>query len=174
MKGMRPHTFLTCPIPHDFGTRKEQGETTPEIANRLAREHGKSFEAAAFMTKTCEREQKRYLAAINALAQVRRLQLPAIAPLNVASQQVNVAGNLNKSQQLRGIGEDRRIGYGERRGKRGGSQRVKKVGMVLFLGESRLEDRRDQRVETLCFLRRSLYPVGAGQSMFSSRFLASV
>jgi hypothetical protein len=67
----------------------------PRAGVRGIRQHqrrGVPFEAAKFMTKTCEREQKRYPAAIKAQAQVRRLQLPAIAQLNVASQQVNVPG----------------------------------------------------------------------------------
>lgn len=38
-----------------------------------------------------DRAQNRYLAAIRTLAQIRRLQIPALVQLNVATQQVNVA-----------------------------------------------------------------------------------
>jgi hypothetical protein len=38
-----------------------------------------------------DRAHRRYVHAIRALAQVRRLQLPAVAQLNVASNQVNVS-----------------------------------------------------------------------------------
>jgi len=46
-----------------------------------------------------DRAQRRYISAIKALAQVRRLQLPVIAQLNLANNQVNVSAPLDESAQ---------------------------------------------------------------------------
>jgi hypothetical protein len=50
-----------------------------------------TFARARFYEELMDRAQRRYLAAIKTLAQVRRLQLPAVAQLNVAERQVNIA-----------------------------------------------------------------------------------
>jgi hypothetical protein len=50
-----------------------------------------TFARARFYEDLMDRAQRRYLAAIKTLAQVRRLQLPAVGQLNVAQNQVNVA-----------------------------------------------------------------------------------
>jgi hypothetical protein len=51
-----------------------------------------SLELATFYQRSIDRAQKRYLSAIKALAQVRRLALPVLQ-VNVARKQVNVAGS---------------------------------------------------------------------------------
>ena len=55
---------------------------------------GMSFEAATYYQRSIDRAQKRYLAAIKALALVRRLALPVLVQqINVASRQrVSVTG----------------------------------------------------------------------------------
>jgi hypothetical protein len=50
-----------------------------------------SLRQAEYQQRRCERAQRRYLAALKALALVRKLALPALQ-LNVAAKQVNVAG----------------------------------------------------------------------------------
>ena len=50
-----------------------------------------TFAKGKFYEHLQDRAQRRYLAAIKALAQVRRLQLPQVAQLNVATNQVNLA-----------------------------------------------------------------------------------
>ena len=50
-----------------------------------------TFAKARFYEDLQDRAQRRYLAAIKALAQIRRLQLPAVAQLNVATNQVNLS-----------------------------------------------------------------------------------
>ncbi len=50
-----------------------------------------TFAKMQFYADMQDRAQRRYLAAIKALAQVRRLQLPAVAQLNVATNQVNLS-----------------------------------------------------------------------------------
>jgi hypothetical protein len=50
-----------------------------------------TFARARFYEDLMDRAQRRYLAAIKTLAQVRRLQLPAVGQLNVAQNQVNLA-----------------------------------------------------------------------------------
>jgi hypothetical protein len=50
-----------------------------------------SFKRALFYEHLMDRAHRRYVHAIKALAQVRKLQLPTVAQLNVASNQVNVA-----------------------------------------------------------------------------------
>ncbi len=66
-----------------------------QYARRLRSEDGISFEASAYYQERVDRSQKRYLAAIKALAQLRRLEqrgpLVAVGQLNVAERQVNVA-----------------------------------------------------------------------------------
>lgn len=57
------------------------------------REQGATVARLEAQEKRAERAQKRYLSAVKALAQVRRLKIPAIQ-VNVGAQQVNVA-NLN-------------------------------------------------------------------------------
>jgi hypothetical protein len=52
---------------------------------------GGSFQASEYYQKRVERAQRRYLQAIKALAQVRRLLGPSVQ-VNVAERQVNVAG----------------------------------------------------------------------------------
>jgi hypothetical protein len=51
---------------------------------------GSSFKKAEFYERTMDRASRRYVSAIKALAQVRRLQLPAVAQVNVATNQLNV------------------------------------------------------------------------------------
>jgi hypothetical protein len=65
-----------------------------EIAERQymrEMEAGSTLTKAKFYEDLLDRAQRRYLAAIKGLAQIRRLQLPAVAQLNVATNQVNVA-----------------------------------------------------------------------------------
>jgi hypothetical protein len=50
-----------------------------------------SFKQTLFYEHLMDRAHRRYVHAIRALAQVRRLQLPAVAQLNVAANQVNVS-----------------------------------------------------------------------------------
>jgi hypothetical protein len=52
---------------------------------------GGRFVQAEYWQKQQERAQRRYLAAMRTLAQVRRLLVPAVQ-LNIAENQVNVAG----------------------------------------------------------------------------------
>jgi hypothetical protein len=54
-------------------------------------EESTTFARAKFYEDSIDRAQHRYLAAIKALAQIRRLQLPTVAQLNVATNQVNLA-----------------------------------------------------------------------------------
>jgi len=49
-----------------------------------------SFELSEYHQRRCDRAQRRYLAAIRALAQVRRLLVPMVQ-MNIAERQVNVA-----------------------------------------------------------------------------------
>jgi hypothetical protein len=50
-----------------------------------------SFKQVLFYEHLMDRAHRRYVHAIKALAQVKRLQLPAVAQLNVATNQVNVS-----------------------------------------------------------------------------------
>jgi hypothetical protein len=50
-----------------------------------------TFKRGLFYEHLMDRANRRYFHAVKALAQVRRLQLPALAQLNVAANQVNVA-----------------------------------------------------------------------------------
>jgi len=64
-------------------------------ASLLRSEHGVGLDSSVHGQERIDRCQKRYLAAIKALAQLRRLEqrgpLVAVGQLNVAEQQVNVA-----------------------------------------------------------------------------------
>jgi hypothetical protein len=51
-----------------------------------------SIPVAIYFQKSIGMAQKRYLSAIKALAQVRRLQLPANIQVNIGEKQVNIAG----------------------------------------------------------------------------------
>jgi hypothetical protein len=55
-----------------------------------------TFAKAQFYADMQDRAQRRYLAAIKALAQIRRLQLPAVAQLNVATNQVNLSQSVDR------------------------------------------------------------------------------
>jgi hypothetical protein len=50
-----------------------------------------SYKKALFYEHLMDQAHRRYVHAIKSLAQVRKLQLPAVAQLNVAANQVNVA-----------------------------------------------------------------------------------
>lgn len=67
------------------------GLTAVEGAYHRALEGGLDRSDDEFHQKRVERAQRRYLAAIKALATVRRLGVPALQ-VNVADKQVNVAG----------------------------------------------------------------------------------
>jgi len=56
-----------------------------------AMKQGTTLPRAEFFERLMDRAQRRYLGAIKALAQVRRLQLPTVTQLNVATNQVNIA-----------------------------------------------------------------------------------
>jgi hypothetical protein len=56
-----------------------------------ALERGLSQSADAFHQQRIERAQRRYLEAIKTLAQVRRLEVPAVQ-VNIADKQINVMG----------------------------------------------------------------------------------
>ena len=62
-----------------------------EGAYHQALERGVGHADDEFHQRRVERAQRRYLAAAKALAQVRRLQLPAVQ-VNIGDKQVNVAG----------------------------------------------------------------------------------
>ena len=62
-----------------------------EGAYHQALERGVRHADDAFHQRRVERAQRRYLAAVKALATVRRLGVPAVQ-VNVADQQVNVVG----------------------------------------------------------------------------------
>jgi hypothetical protein len=62
-----------------------------EADRRALHREGLSLAQATYYDRRLDRAQRRYLAAIKALAVVRRLGLPAVQ-LNVAAQQVNLAG----------------------------------------------------------------------------------
>ena len=63
-----------------------------EIKNaEYAKVGGSSFQASEYYQKRVERSQRRYLQAIKALVQVRRLLGPSVQ-VNIARQQVNLAG----------------------------------------------------------------------------------
>jgi len=56
-----------------------------------AMKQGTTLQRVEFFERLMDRAQRRYLGAIKALVQVRRLQLPTVAQLNVATNQVNIA-----------------------------------------------------------------------------------
>ncbi len=61
------------------------------MPTRYAQNLGKlTMEQGEYHQRTIDRAQKRYLAAIKALAQVRRLLTPAVQ-VNIADQQINLA-----------------------------------------------------------------------------------
>lgn len=61
-------------------------------AQRMGQEGGVSLEVSTHLQERVDRAQRRYLASIRALAQLRRLQRPPQAvQVNVAERQVNVA-----------------------------------------------------------------------------------
>jgi hypothetical protein len=62
---------------------------------RYAEQDNMSLSLATYYGRSLDRAQKRYLSAIKALAQVRRLALP-ILQLNIAKRQVNVAGSCSQ------------------------------------------------------------------------------
>jgi len=66
------------------------GLAVAEGTYHLALERGVGASDDEFHQRRVERAQRRYLAAIKALATVRRLGVPAVQ-INVAKQQVNVA-----------------------------------------------------------------------------------
>jgi hypothetical protein len=58
-----------------------------------------SFKQALFYEHVMDRAHRRYVQAVKALAQIRRLQLPVVAQLNVAANQLNVAA-VNKTDEV--------------------------------------------------------------------------
>jgi len=62
-----------------------------EVLNAGKLRQGMGAGLAEHFQKTLDRAHKRYLSALKALAEVRRLVLPALQ-LNIARKQVNVAG----------------------------------------------------------------------------------
>jgi hypothetical protein len=62
-----------------------------ETKNAEYAKAGRNFQASEYYQKRVDRAQQRYIAAIKALAQVRRL-LGSSVQVNIAEQQVNVAG----------------------------------------------------------------------------------
>ncbi len=61
------------------------------VRNIQALERGLSQANDTFHQQRIERAQRRYLAAIKALAQVRKLGVPAVQ-VNIGDKQINVAG----------------------------------------------------------------------------------
>ena len=60
-------------------------------ADRMCTRTGLTSQQQAYLERSLERAQRRYLSSIRSLATVRRLLLPAVQ-VSIASQQVNVAG----------------------------------------------------------------------------------
>ena len=63
-----------------------------DIEAEVAAKKGAELKVREFHDRRRERAQKRYLSALKALAQVRKLALPAIQ-VNIGGNQVNVAGS---------------------------------------------------------------------------------
>jgi hypothetical protein len=64
----------------------------------LAPGQSRSLELSRFYDQQADRAQKRFLRSADSLARVRRLLQP-IAQFNIAEQQVNVAGNVTRSNR---------------------------------------------------------------------------
>lgn len=64
-----------------------------ELTRALAPGESRSLELSRFYEQQADRAHRRFLASVESLARVRRLITP-IAQINIAEQQVNVAGNV--------------------------------------------------------------------------------
>jgi hypothetical protein len=69
-----------------------------ETAHISSMQGESSFKKALFYELLMDRAHRRYVHAIRALAQVQRLQLPVVAQLNVAANQVNVSAATDQAR----------------------------------------------------------------------------